>query len=220
MKRIILVAIAVWNTTDICYSSNIVTNPGFEFAGNGGQFDSAGWTSVTGGNSISERDSSNPSDGDWSHRLFSDRNGQASISQRTGFRGGLPSLKPSTALTLEFEAVTTRGGNFLFGILNRDGAVVVDPGNPFLMPDSSGQYVTHSAGPITVPDFGPPPNDYYEAFVNILIAPGSNSEAEMFIDNVVIEATLVPEPRITMLLFVPIMFVVRRLKVSVSQGAL
>ena len=187
-SSILAIAFAIVSTS---HAGNIAVNPGFEIAGPGGAADSAGW--VTSGSGTSERDASMPASGDWAHRLFSD-NSQVAVVQRTGIEGGLPSLLPGSLVHVDIDIKSINGGNLIVGILNGIGGTVVDPGNPVLLPDSGGDYTTYSIDSMIVPDFGAPPNDYFQVGITLLVAPNLGESAELFIDNVVIDATLVPEP--------------------------
>jgi hypothetical protein len=186
------------------YAENIAGNPGFEMAGVGGPTDSDLWTEFAGGaaGTLSERDGTMPASGSWAHHLLAigdDTAGaSAGINQNSIADVGLPSLLPGTTLDASFDWKASYGpGGVGFGvlrILNGDGAIVADTG--LLALPASDSYSSFTVPGLTVPDFGPAPNDVYAAFLEISVSSGAfeGSVADAFVDNVVINGTVVPEP--------------------------
>lgn len=181
------------------WAASIVGNGGFEIAGSGGATDSAMWNE--GGTGLSQRDSTNPESGAWDHHLLAGTPvTSAAMTQNSVADVGLVSLKPGTSLSLSFDAIFSpvSGGVLIYrlAILNGVGGYVADTGFATVAVGTGGAYQTFSRGPLTVPAFGAAPNDVYAAFVEIAANSGgdSGSRSEVFIDNVQIDGTLVPEP--------------------------
>ncbi len=182
----------------------IMLNGGFEDAGPGGATDSAMWSEFIGGpaGTLSERDDSMPASGNWAHRIVAvgDDSGGASagINQNSIVDGGLPSLQELTMLTLNFDAKVDLGpggvGFYVLRVLNGDGAIVADSALQSLT-STGGAYESFSTS-VEVPAFGGAPNDTYAAFVEFVASAGAfqGSTSEVFVDNVVVDGTLVPAP--------------------------
>jgi len=168
--------------------ADVASNGGFEL-GMGADADI--WEEFGG----ASRDNTAPIAGDWSMQLNASEatgNLASGVTYNSIFNGGFASLEENTSVNLSFDATTNLGpggvGNFVLRILNDDGAIVADSGFQNL---SSTNSVS-----VTTPFFGPNPNDVYAAFVLIQTQAGAfeGSFAEANIDNVVIDATLVPAP--------------------------
>lgn len=168
--------------------ADVAANGGFEL-GMGADADS--WEEFGG----ASRDSSAPIAGDWSMQLnASEASGNlaSGVTYNSVFNGGFASLEENTNVNLSFDANINLGvagvANYVVRILNDDGAIVADSG-------FQGMTSANSLD-ITVPSFGPNPNDVFAAFVLIQTQAGAvqGSFAEATIDNVVIDATLVPAP--------------------------
>ena len=78
-------------------------------------------------------------------------------------------------------------------MLNGTGAIVAQTGLQVITNGSAGSYANFNFGTISVPAFGAAPNNVYAAFVELSIAAGAfpESNAEAFIDSVIITGTLV-----------------------------
>ena len=204
LRSTFIVAVAVPLIASISLAENVAFNPGFEIEGPGGDGDALGWFSSPGNNGVSERDSSEPFSGEWAYRLLATGE-QVGVSQRSGNEQGLASLAPGTDVEFSLMYLTRAPGNaaalVYVAIVNRNGEIVSDPGNPFNLFDSNDSYLEMSIGPLTVPESSDSPNDYYEAVISFAVFPNSRETVEIFIDDVVIEATLVPEPSILAALF-------------------
>ena len=196
MLMLALLASPAWGTV-------IVGNGGFETAGVGGATNSDMWTEFTSAaNNLSERSTANPEFGLYSHHLYAeglDMLGTvAGVQQNSGNDVGLPSLQPGSTLTATFDAMTPFGPggvmNYTLRILNGAGGIVDIFNGGTGAPSAT--YNTYSTPALTVPAFGAAPNDYYVAFFEVNAAAGGfvGSISEVYIDNVVIEGTLVPEP--------------------------
>ncbi|HRX86614.1 MAG TPA: PEP-CTERM sorting domain-containing protein [Phycisphaerae bacterium] len=197
----------------------ITGNGGFEIAGSGGAADSDMWSEfTTAANNVSERTTTNPEFGSYAHHLLAygqDALGTvAGIQQNSGNDVGLPSLAPGSTLSASFDAMTPFGPggvmNYTLRILNGAGAIVNIYNNT--IPNPSSVYNTYTTTSLIVPAFGAAPNDYYVAFFEINAAAGgfASSVSEIYVDNVSIEGTLVPEPASLALLALGAAAVTRR----------
>lgn len=185
-------------------AANIAGNAGFETAGDSSTI-SAFWGAGAGGaaGTISERSSTNPFSGDWAQRLVANgapaQGASAGISQNSINDLGLVSLAPGSSVTLSFKGNYTFGpggvGFYTLRILNSSGAIVANTGLQVVNQGTNG-YQSFSTAALTVPEFGAAPNDSFAAFVEINVVAGAfdGSTSSAFIDDVVIDATLVPAP--------------------------
>ncbi len=185
-------------------AANIAGNAGFETAGDSSTI-SAFWGAGAGGaaGTISERSSTNPFSGDWAQRLVANgapaQGASAGISQNSINDLGLVSLAPGSSVTLSFKGNYTFGpggvGFYTLRILNSSGAIVANTGLQVVNQGTNG-YQMFSTAALTVPEFGAAPNDSFAAFVEINVVAGAfdGSTSSAFIDDVVIDATLVPAP--------------------------
>lgn len=185
-------------------AANIAGNPGFETAGAGGAGDSALWTEFTGGaaGTMSVRDSSMPFAGTFNHQLVAIGSNAAGavagINQNSIADLGLASLLPGSTLDASFQWKASYGpggvGFAVLRILNGTGAIVADSGLVGLPQNAA--YATVTTPQLTVPAFGPTPNDVYAAFLEISVNAGGfdGSTATGFVDSVAINGTVVPEP--------------------------
>lgn len=193
-------SLAVVAGTAFAGSGPIQSNGGFEL---GSGADSQDWNEFGGGaaGTVSERFFGNAASGDYSHHILavgSNLTGAAAgLNQNSQFYG-LGSLAPGSSLTLSFDAMTDFGpggvGFYALRILNGVGAIVADTG---LQNFGGGVgYQSYSTGALVVPAFGATPNDYYAAYVEIVVNAGAfdGSYAEAYIDNVVVTGTAVPAP--------------------------
>jgi len=181
--------------------SDIATNGGFEF---GTGTDSDSWQELAGGaaGTVSQRTTSNPFSGDFSHFISAvGANGMgasAGITQNTQFVG-LDSLAAGSSLQLSFAALTNFGpggvGFYALRILNANGAIVANTGLQ-QYGNGSGQYTTYTSAALIVPEFAGGPNDFYAAFIEIVAVAGAFPEsfASANIDNVVLTGTVIPAP--------------------------
>lgn len=184
----------------------IQSNGGFEL---GAGADSGDWEEFAFGASgaVSERFFGNPASGAYSHHIMAvgdvTTGSAAGLTQNTA-SFGLGTLAGGSSLRLSFDAQTNFGpggvGFYALRILNRDGAIVANTG---LMNFGGGVgYQSYSTGELLVPALGGLPNDYFSAFVEIVVNAGAfdGSFAEASIDNVVITGTVVPAPGVLALL--------------------
>ncbi len=194
-------------------------NGGFEIAGSGGAADSDQWTEITTSPAnISERTTTNPNAGSYSHHLYAegmDALGTvAAITQHSANDAGFASLLEGTVLNASFDAMTPFGPggvmNYSLRILNSAGAIVQIYNNT--IPSPSAVYNTYTTPDLTVPSFGAAPNDAFYAFIEINAAAGGfvGSSAEVYVDNVTINGTLIPEPSSALLLLFGAMGLRRR----------
>ncbi|MCA9236467.1 MAG: PEP-CTERM sorting domain-containing protein [Planctomycetales bacterium] len=185
-------------------AANIAGNPGFEVAGSGGATDSDMWKENAGGaaGTLSERDASMPASGQWAHHILAigdaTTGGFAQIEQNSTDDAGLPSLVGGSTVSASFDWKSDFGpggvGFAALRILDSSGAIVADTGLQGL--PNSGSYGSFSLGPLNVPALGAAPADAFGAFLEIVVNAGAfqGSFAEGYVDNVVIDATTVPEP--------------------------
>lgn len=187
------------------HAVDIAVNGGFEVAGVGGATDSDDWLEFAAGapGTLSERDSSMPDTGSWAHRILAIGDdvaggGSAGINQNS-ILAGQPSLQQNTTVTASFDYKAFYGtggvGSAVLRILDGVGGIPV-PGVPVNLP-AAGSYTPITLPALNVPAFGAPPNNVYAAFLEIVGQAGAEpggSSAEIFVDNVMISATLVPEP--------------------------
>ncbi|MCA9251728.1 MAG: PEP-CTERM sorting domain-containing protein [Phycisphaerae bacterium] len=194
-------------------------NGGFELAGGGGAADSAQWTEITtSAANLSERTTTNPNSGSYSHHLYAegmDALGTvAAITQHSANDAGFASLLEGTTLSASFDAMTPFGPggvmNYSLRILNSAGAIVQIYNNT--IPNPSAVYNTYTTPNLIVPAFGAAPNDAFYAFIEINAAAGGfiGSTSEIYVDNVAIDGTLVPEPSSVLLLLFGAMGLRRR----------
>ena len=198
---------------------DIAGNGGFELAGGGGAADSAQWSENTSsGANISERTTTNPNSGSFSHHLYAEGMAAlgtvAGISQHSANDAGLPSLLEGTTLSASFDAMTPFGPggvmNYSLRILNSAGVIVGIYNNT--IPSPSASYSTFTTPDLTVPAFGAAPNDAFYAFLEINAAAGEfvGSVSEVYVDNVVINGTVIPEPASGLLLAIGALGLLRR----------
>jgi hypothetical protein len=195
----------VFMTSGVAQAANVAGNPSFEAAGGGGATDSDLWTEFAGGpaGTLSERDASMPFAGAWAHHLVAvgdaTAGASAGINQNSIADVGLPSLEELTTVSADFYWKGDLGpGGVAFGVLrvlNGAGAIVADTGLVPL-PDTGGVYTLQSLGSLPVPAFAGAPDDVYAAFLEVSVSAGAfdGSIAEGYVDQVRIDATLVPEP--------------------------
>ena len=181
-------------------SENIAFNPGFEMEGPGGVNDSAGW--LIGGTPTSERSLTMQASGLASHRLFDvpNTNGDTAVVQFDNET----SLAENSELFISFDASVTaaefHGGVVIFRVTDALGNIIFPPRIEFPFTNTNGVFQHFVTPTITIPEFGPAPLDKYFWDVRFLALPRSSGQpVEIFLDNVVIDATLVPEPRVTLL---------------------
>jgi hypothetical protein len=190
---------------------NIAGNGGFELAGVGGAADSDQWTEVTSFiANLSERSTTNPNSGSFSHHLYAEGTDGlgtvAAITQHSANDSGFASLMEGTVLNASFDAMTPFGPggvmNYSLRILNSAGAIVQIYSNT--IPSPSAVYNTFTTPDLNVPAFGAAPNDAFYAFIEINAAAGGflSSTAEVYVDNVMINGTVIPEPTSALLLVV------------------
>ena len=191
------------------WAVDLAGNGGFEVAGSGGATDSAMWSEFTSyANNLSVRGTTNPEFGSYAHYLYAEGTAAlgtvAGIQQNSANDVGLGSLVPGTTLSATFDAMTPFGPggvmNYTLRILNTTGAIVNIYNNTIGSPSSS--YRTFTTPSFTVPALGAFPNDSYAAFFEINAASGGfvGSTAVVYVDNVHIEGTVVPEPASMLLL--------------------
>jgi hypothetical protein len=182
-------------------ADEIIVNGGFETAGVS-ETESANWFAVIAGapGTVSLRDSTSPRTGSFAQRIRAV--GANAIGSTGGLvqnsinEAGLPSLEQGTTLSGTFYAKVALGpggvGFYTLRILNRDGAIVASSGLG-TMNDTAGGYRQFSMGPLTVPAFGPAPNDAFASMVEIVVSAGAfpESNVEAFIDDVSVIGTLV-----------------------------
>ncbi|MFA6044226.1 MAG: hypothetical protein WC718_04520 [Phycisphaerales bacterium] len=186
------------------FAINIAGNAGFETAGPT-MTDSAQWQATGGGpvGTFSQRDSSNPFAGNWDHNLVAVGNAvagaSAGIVQNSIADAGFASLAPGSTVSLSFEGRYNLGpggvGFYALRILDSGGNIVADTGLQTISSSTNG-YFLFSSQALTVPAFGASPADAYAAFIEFDVAAGAfdGSFAQAYIDNVNVEATLVPAP--------------------------
>jgi len=185
-----LIALAVALVVTPAWSEDIAGNGGFESAGGGGATDSDLWSEF---GPTSERDSSNPSSGSWAHRMYTQGGGSSGINQSSIADVGLSSLEENTTVTVSMDVEANYGpggvGFAVLRILNGVGAIVAETG---LQNVPAGPYQTWTLPPVTVPAYGAAPNNVYAAFVEINAVSGAFAEStsEVFVDNVMVDATL------------------------------
>lgn len=188
---------------------DIAGNGGFELAGGGGAADSDQWTEITSSvANLSERTTTNPNAGSFSHHLYAEGMAAlgtvAAITQNSGNDAGYPSLLEGTTLSASFDAMTPFGPggvmNYSLRVLNSVGGIVQIYNNTIVSPNPA--YATFTTPNLTVPAFGAAPNDAYYAYIEINAAAGGfvGSTSEVFVDNVVITGTVIPEPASILLL--------------------
>lgn len=195
--RLAVTGIAGLCLTAVAAGDDIATNGGFEMGDAG---DSAAWTEFGAGaaGTLSERTMDMPISDLWSHVIHAAGDatggGSAGINQNSIVDGGLASLQEMTSLSLSFQAETDFGpggvGFYAIRVLNGDGAIVADSG---LQPIVDGM---NNSADIMVPAFGGAPNDTYAAFVEFVANAGAfdGSFAEVKLDDVVVNGTLIPAP--------------------------
>jgi len=205
-------------------AANIAGNAGFEVAGNSPTI-SAFWGAGAGGaaGTVSERSATNPFAGDWAQRLVANggvgAGASAGISQNSIADLGLVSLAPGSSVGLSFRGNYTFGpggvGFYTLRILNSSGQIVADTGLQVVNQGTNG-YQSFSTADLVVPAFGAAPNDSFAAFVEINVAAGAfdGSTSAAFIDDVVIDATLVPAPSALGLLGAGVLVAGRRRRAS------
>ena len=209
MTGLAAVILAVASAAPAGATVNLVGNGGFEVAGAGGPTDSAMWSEFTSyASNLSERGTTNPEFGSYAHHLYAvglqDLGTVAGINQNSGNDVGLPSLQPGSTLSATFDAMTPFGPggvmNYTLRILNGVGAIVQIYNNTIGAPSSV--YQTYTTPTFTVPAFGAAPNDYYVAFFEVNAAAGGfvGSTSEVYVDNVHVDGTVVPEPASLVLL--------------------
>ncbi len=198
---------------------NFAGNGGFEIAGANGPADSAQWNEFTSfATGISERTTTNAQTGSYAHHLYAigqpGAGAVAGILQHSGNDAGQPSLAENTTLNASFDGLLPLGPsavlNFAVRILNNAGGIVDQ--YQTTIPVANAAYTTFTSTDLTVPAFGPAPNDAFYAFIDINLAVGADDVlfGEAFIDNVQINGTLVPEPASALLLVLGAAAVIRR----------
>jgi MYXO-CTERM domain-containing protein len=201
MNRTTISVLAIASAAGIA-SADIAVNGGFE-AGSGA--DANAWTEFAGGASgtVSERAFGAGLSGDYGLRLVaigSPAGGAfAGANQNSIADGGLASLQENTSVTLSFSANVDLGPGgvafYALRILNSSGAIVADTGLQSLGATGGG-WQSFTSASLMVPAFGAAPSDAYAAFVEFVVNAGAfdGSQASARIDNVQIDATLVPAP--------------------------
>jgi hypothetical protein len=191
------------------WAVDLAGNGGFEVAGSGGATDSAMWSEFTSyAGNVSARGTVNPEFGSYAHYLYAAGAGSlgtvAGMQQNSANDVGLGSLVPGTTLSATFDAMTPFGPggvmNYTLRILNATGGIVAIYNNT--IPSASSVYRTFTTPNLTVPAFGAAPNDSYAAFFEVNAAAGADltSTSVVYVDNVHIEGTVVPEPASVLLL--------------------
>ena len=200
IKHILVSGIVAALATASVSAMNIAQNGGFE-TGTGA--DSDFWTEFGGGpaGTSSERSTAGAISGNWSHVLNAVGDATAGASAGINYNsisdGGFASLQEGTSVTLSFDANFDPGpggvGFYALRILNSNGAIVADSGLQNLL---SGSNSYNNILSLNVPAFAASPNDVYAAFVEFSVGAGAfdGSSSTAIIDNVVIDATLVPAP--------------------------
>lgn len=185
-----LMALAVALVVAPAWSADIAGNGGFEVAGGGGASDSDLWSEF---GAMSQRDASNPSSGGFAHYMYTEGGGASGINQNSVVDLGLSSLEENSTVTVTLDSSASYGpggvGFAVLRILNGVGGIVAESG---LQNIPDGPYQTWSLPTVNVPAYGPPPNNTYAAFVEFNAVSGAfpESNAELFVDNVIVDATL------------------------------
>ncbi|MEM9347204.1 MAG: PEP-CTERM sorting domain-containing protein [Planctomycetota bacterium] len=177
---------------------DVIANGGFE-AGTG--TDADGWQEV--GLQPATRDASNPFAGQFALKLEaigSTGVGPNSVGLQNSIEdGGLPSLAELSTVDVSFYWASDFGPGGVASaaarILDGTGNIVADTGAVGLA-DNGGTYTLVNLPTLNVPAFGADPADEYAVFIEFSAAAGAfdGSFSGGFIDNVVAEGTLVPEP--------------------------
>ncbi len=195
-------------------------NGGFEVAGTSAT-DSAMWTEWASGGptSVSERSTALVEFGSWSHHILAAGGtgigGTAGINQNSRNDVNPASLQPGTTLSMTLDAAVNYGdggnGIYTLRILNSAGGIVANTGWRNFT-DTNLAWRSYSTATLTVPAFGAAPNDAYSAYVEIVMQAGAfpASNGEMYIDNLQIDGTLVPEPAALALVGLSLLFARRR----------
>ncbi len=201
---------------------NIAGNGGFEVAGVGGPTDSDMWTETAGGAAGTQSVRGGPAaTGLFSHEILAfgatGLGGSAVVTQNSTTDVGLPSLLAGSTLSASFDYAAGLGpGGVAFAelkILGSTGGIVATSGLIPLGPTGgAGFFVPSTIPALTVPAFGPFPNDTYSSFIEFSSAAGAftGSFANVWIDNVVINATLIPEPTSAALFALGFLGILRR----------
>ena len=189
------------NGVSVFSAANIVANPSFEIAVAGDESTPEGWHASVGGveGTQSARTSETSSDGEWSHLLSTRGNlTNGGSSQLVQDSSDLPSLLPGQEIVLEFdvryfETQNVTGAAF-FSIVGAGVGIVADTDIDFPV---SGDFLRVQTAPLVVPDLGSFPladSYFYQLEFIVSSSPSSIHYAEAYIDNVVVDAILVPEP--------------------------
>lgn len=205
MKKIcgLMSAALVFAISPVAFADEVIVNGGFETEGFGGLTDSANWTELAPGapGTFSRRAEGPASSGIFSHHLSAvgaNMIGSTAIIIQNGIAdGGLTSLEENTTVRMTFKARVTLGPGgvafYALRVLNSQGAIVANTGLGVITSGTNGSFDSFSTTTLTVPAFGPAPNDAFSAFVEISVAAGAfpESTAEAFIDDLVVTGTLV-----------------------------
>ena len=188
-------------------AANVVFNPSLEIPGPGGVEPALFWSMPQPTNGSNQRTSDRSSDGAWS-LFMSTRgdtaNGGTVLAAQISVNNGQASLAENQQISLRFDiddrpvgiSIQERG-EVRFSILDASMRIVDETILKFLG-TTPGQFVTLETDHLTVPAFTPQNNAYYWQFGFRVDTPtgigGVNAYNEVYIDNVIIDARLVPEP--------------------------
>lgn len=217
MKRFTTLALfaAATLTAGNAAAINVIANGGFE---DGTGTDADGWQEA--GVQPATRDSTNPNSGSWALKLEAiggPGSGPNSVGLQNSIAdGGQLGLAELSTVDISFQWASAFGpGGVAFvqaQILNESGAPVGSTTGLIALPENGGSYTEVVLPTLNVPAFGDDPNDVYAVFLEFSAAAGAfdGSFSGGFIDDVVAEGTLIPEPTSLALLGMGGLLAVRR----------
>jgi len=220
MRKFAMIGFVALALTVTASAAQIAGNGGFETAGTSAT-DSAMWTEWASGGptAVSERSAAMPEIGAWSHHVIASGTaalgGSSGINQNSRNDVAPASLEPGTTLSATLDAAVDYGpganGIYTLRILNSAGGIVADTGWRTFT-DTNLTWRTYTTTTLTVPAFGAVPNEAYSAYIEIVMQAGAFAESygEMYVDNVQISGTLVPEPAALALLGLGLLITRRR----------